>query len=767
MSRSRSFIRRLTAAPGFGSIAGDRRAARRAEECAADIGGLDDAELDRQLHEHDPASGTPDARSLALICEAGARSLGQRANREQLTAVAALVRGLAIEMDTGEGKTLAGVLAAVLLVRRGQLVHMLTSNDYLAERDHRFARPLYDRLGITSGVIRSTQGHRERVAAYNYVIVHAPITEIGYDLLRDRMAYSESNRVDPFLDAVIIDEIDSLLVDQAAMPLVLAENRARATEDITDVTRIIAGLTEGRDFLVSNNSTAVSLSEGGIAAVEAALGVENLYTERLAPTLALVHLALQARALVIIDRDYIVLNGSIQIVDGNRGRIAHRQRFSDGLQLAVEIKEGLIPSETGRTLDSLTLHELVAGYQHRSGMSGTLLDVAEDLIEYYGMKSARIEPHQPSKRRDTEDQIYLYGWQQMHALCERIGDLHRQGRPVLVGTRSVAESETIALRLRERGLEPVVLNARNDEHEARVIARAGASGALTVSTQISGRGTDIRLGADNPADRARVIASGGLAIVSTAHLASRRLDMQLRGRAGRRGDPGSTETILCLDDPVLQALLPPQLAGQLELHGEALPRETRLQMVRIAQHISEGQELDLHRNAAAYHRVRSLQRTYVMRTRDRVMHGDTGWMGPANMPAELPHSPETIAASAAFFIGTRLRAIDDTWSGHLELLGELREGIHLRALEGKDPRVEFMRLAHENFQDFDARVDLATRAALAEWVRNGQGRDAPAPAAPTSTFTYLLAEERTGGNIGRFAANLAARIRQHRGHDGA
>ncbi len=692
-------------------------------------------------------AGTPPvtAEYLALAREAAARTVHLTAFDEQLVAAAALMAGHAVEMDTGEGKTLSGALAAAGLALAGRQVHVLSVNDYLAARDAEWMRPLFESLGLSVATVGQASTTGQRREAYRADVVYLPVTELGFDLLRDRFVERPADAVHPVLDAVIVDEADAVMIDEAAVPLVLAGDSPQAARTMERATALVAGLHEGEHFEVDEERANVTLTDAGLDALEALLGGLNLYGAEGVPLLTELNLALHARVLVQRDVDYLVdERGAIRLIDAGRGRVARLQRWPDGLHAAVEAKEGLPVTSAGVVLDTITIHDLLRGYQTLAGMSGTVVAVADDLLEFYQLPAGRVERRVPNRRIDAPERILLSAAEKQREVVAEVRRLHAEGRPVLVGTQSVAESDALAGALRATGLAPVVLNARNDADEAAIIGAAGAFGALTISTQMSGRGTDIRLGGPDAADHDRVAALGGLAVVSTGRYPSGRLDAQLRGRAGRQGDPGSSASFVSLDDELVRTAAPPHLLARIERAGSALPAAERSEIIADCQAVAEGMRLDRHRSTWAYNRAVVKQRQAVLAVRERVLGRE-----PAGRREQLERAIE-------------LFELDDEWQAHLALLGEVRDGIHLRALAGLVPVDEFHRIALEEFDGFFERVAARTASLVAGLTDDDLegGLAGLGLIRPSATWTYMMSDNPLGSPGDRAVRALGQRWRR-------
>lgn len=551
-------------------------------------------EFNKQAVGSDEPIALPTASTLALIRKAAERTLALRPFDEQLIACCGLLTGHGVEMDTGEGKTLVGALATALHVLSGRRVHVISVNDYLAERDANWMRPLFDFLGVDSGWIGQRTAFEERQRIYAYPIVYAPVSEIGFDVLRDRFAVDAREAVHPVFDVAVVDEADAVMIDEAMIPLVLAGSADHQADEFSRATELIEDLRQGHDFSIDDDQATVTLTDAGLDSIEARLGGINLYDSEHIELLTRINLALHAELLLHRDVDYLVIDGAIKLINTTRGRIAHLQRWPDGLQAAVEAKEQLVISAAGEILDMITIQDLLLRYTIRSGMSGTLLSVAEELMEFYQLPVGRVERHKPNIRTDNADSVFLTGAEKTEALVHEVVTRHGRGQPVLVGTQSVAESEELDLLLREAGIEARVLNAKNDAEEARIVARAGEYAAVTISTQMSGRGTDIRLGGADEHGKDRVIALGGLAVLATSRYPSRRLDAQLRGRSGRQGDPGVSHTFISFEDDLVQLHATQRMFTKTSRRQETLTAAERQDIIVACQTFSEGIRNDRH-----------------------------------------------------------------------------------------------------------------------------------------------------------------------------
>jgi len=683
-------------------------------------------------------------RYAALVREAAERAVGERPYDTQLRGLIGLLDGTVVQMLTGEGKTLVGALAAAGYALQGRRVHVVSVNDYLAVRDARWMGPLFDLLGVSVDSVSGSRSDAERREAYRAEVVYGSVSEIGFDVLRDRFLLPDEDVRVEARDVVIVDEADSVLIDEARVPLVLAGSTVREEAD-RRIARLVAQLDADTHIEVSEDRRSVSLSPAGIDEVERILEVD-LYGDD-AQTLAAVNIALYARMLVHRDVDYLVVDGQIRLIDASRGRIAQLQRWPDGLQAAVEAKESLETSTSGEILDQMTVEELIHSYDRVCGMTGTALAVGEDLREFYSLEIVAVEPHEPVIRIDEADRLYTYQESKERAIVEEVARAHAADRPVLVGTRSVAESESLAARLRERGIDCEVLNAKDDSREAQIIAAAGEAGAVTVSTQMAGRGTDIRLGDEAVAE------AGGLLVIGAGRYESSRLDDQLRGRAGRQGDPGSSVFFTSLEDELMDRV--PEAQRFLEEGDETglITARRAALLVEHAQRMAEGENTAVHRDTWRFNELMAQQRQLVLDRRDEVR---TGARGPEEIRALLgeERTAELEDAASVDVLDDAIRdvllfAVDERWVEHLAFLNDLREGIHLRTLAREKPHEAFNAESIEAFASFWDDVLERAHTVLAEADLDGDGLDLPAHGLkrPSSTWTYLTTENVFGSDL--------------------
>jgi preprotein translocase subunit SecA len=562
--------------------------------------------------------------------------------------------------------------------------------------------PVYGLLGISVRFIRQGMDTDQRRAAYAADVTYVTATEAGFDYLRDGLALTVAQQVQRQRYSALVDEADSLLIDEARVPLVLAGARAPDVMAWPELTTLVGSLTPGVHFDTDEYARNVELTDAGLDRVEQALRCGSLHDDVNHVRLTRLNCALHARTLLHRDVDYLVSDGRIELVDDDTGRVMHDRRWPDGLQAALEAKEGLLPRDQGMPLASTTLQRFLGGYARLCGMTGTAQAAADELWESYGTPVVVVPTHRPVVRDDRPDVVFSHRETKERAIVEDVRMAHRSGRPVLVGTRTVADSERLAARLTTAGISCAVLNARDDSREAEIVAAAGTVGAVTISTNMAGRGTDIRLGGADGATRAQVVALGGLYVIGTSRHESRRVDLQLRGRAGRQGDPGETRFLLSLDDDLLvrfgiEGLIPATWRPSRQdtpLEHPVVRRE-----VARAQRIAEGQDREIRRTLARYTAVVDDQYAAFRARRQAVLHEST---------------PDGDAL---------LGRLDGRWSEHLALCEDLREGIHLVRLGGRDPVAHYAATVMAAFDLNEAmHVDV-------DVVR------------PTSTWTYLVNDD--------------------------
>lgn len=669
--------------------------------------------------------------TFALAAVIAERALGLRMFDVQIQGALALQRGHIAEMQTGEGKTLAAVPAVAWYAMQGRGTHALTANDYLAKRDARWMGAIYDWLGLSVAHISQNMSAGERRAAYRSDVTYATANEVGFDYLRDGLARTPDELVQrPFAFAVI-DEADSILIDEARIPLVIAggvaEDPALAHRADAVVTILRPHVHYTRDEFARN----VQLTDAGIRRVEAALGCGSLFDAHNLRTLTAVQDALHAHALLRRDVDYVIKNDGVELVDAFKGRIAENRRWPAGLQSAIEAKEGVGLKKQGRILGSITVQSLVGLYERVCGMTGTAATQAGEFWKVYKLPVTVIPTNRPVIRQDLPDIVYADKAARIRALVEEIRKAHESGRPILVGTSSVEESELLSSRLETAGIPHFVLNARNDEEEARIVAQAGALGAVTISTNMAGRGTDILLGGNPPKDREKVVERGGLYVIGTTRHEARRIDLQLRGRAGRQGDPGTSRFFISFEDDLLERF------GIRENPD-----------VESVQRTAESQNLEIRQTLWKYESVIEHHRREVYGLRREILLS-SGW-SVASILAEEQYGELTkaVGKDAVEKAGRELAlvVIDEVWADYLANVAELKGGIHWVSWGGRDPLFEFLNGVEEIYADFHQclKEDIAEAFAAAE-IENGEIRFKNRELFERgATWTYLTTDQPFG-----------------------
>ena len=725
--------------------------------------------LEEELRELDDAALTEragEAVKVAEVCaigrEAARRALGERPYDVQLLGAMAMLGGSVAEMATGEGKTLTAAIAAYGHVRSGNgPVHVLTVNDYLARRDAEWMAPVYQLLGLTVGWVTEASTREERRTAYACDVTYASVSEAGFDYLRDQLVTDIDDRVQGPLATAIVDEADSILIDEARVPMVLAGAVPGEQDPVHVAAGVVRGLRAGRHYEIADDGRSVAFTSAGLALVERKLGID-LYDDEHVEQLSAVNVALHAHALLHRDVDYIVRNGAVELIDEMRGRVAQRRRWPDGLQAAVEAKEGLDATAEGEVLGTITVQAYIALYPTVCGMTATAVLVGEQLREYFKLEVAVIPPNTPCVRVDLPDRIYATRAEKEDALVAEIAENHQKGRPVLVGTLDVKESESLAKALAAADIPCVVLNAKNDDEEASIIAEAGKIGAVTVSTQMAGRGVDIRLGGSDQADREKVAELGGLYVLGSGRHHSRRVDDQLRGRAGRQGDPGASVFYVSLEDDLVQRHAPDAIPASPRMNADGLVTDDQVDFaVEHAQRISEGVQHEIHRNTWRYSVVTEQQRKALAERRERVLTTDvTAEMLRRRCPekaAELDEIDEELLPRVARSIA--LYHIDRLWTEHLAELSEVREGVHLRALGRLDPLDEFHRAAVPAFNALIPAIEERTVETFEETEFDKDWKpDEKTLVRPSATWTYLVHDNPFGSELDRLIAAVGRRL---------
>lgn len=690
--------------------------------------------------------------AFSLVAEAARRTLGLDPFDVQLIAGFAMARGRIAELPTGEGKTLAAVFPAVCHSLSGRGVHVLTFNDYLARRDAAWMGPVFRLLGLSVGLIQEGQPLAEKRAAYAAAVTYATAKESGFDFLRDSQVRSPELLVHRPFHAALIDEADSILIDEARIPLVIADLETINRGEPEQLAAVVSGLISGRDFCASLDQRNVILTETGLARLEDRLDRGNLYDESNQDLIQAIHCALHAHVLLRRDVDYIVRDGQIGVIDEFTGRVVENRHWPDGLQAAVEAKEGVNRRSRGRVLGSIALQYYFRLYPILCGMTATARPAAAELKEFYQLGVTIIPPHAPSRRIDHPDAVFTHTAAKRRALVDEIARHTACRRPVLVGTASVRESEGLARDLIHAGITCRVLNAKNDEAEARIIAEAGRLGAVTISTNMAGRGTDIKLGGPDERERGEVLARGGLMVIGTNRHESLRIDLQLRGRAGRQGDPGESRFFVSLED---ELFLRTGLGTQFSSRYRLSPSDQPVDIPRLhrdivhAQRVFEGTNTAIRRALRSFASLIEMQRRIIQRWRDQLLHDPGG--------AELLEVCErALVEQGAVRLGAirfqelqrrvALQHLDQAWSDHLSWVQETKESIHLVKLGGLKPVIEFQKQATAEFLAWAGDLGTVIAGELHTIIAEQRPVEVELERlkGPASTWTYLVDEHRYG-----------------------
>ena len=758
----------------------------RIEALEPEMKALSDAELKdktREFKERLKEGETLDdilPEAYAVVREGAYRSMGMRHYRVQLIGGIILHQGRIAEMRTGEGKTLVSTLPAYLNALEEKGVHIVTVNDYLAKRDAEWMGKVHEFLGLTVGVVLNDMDNDERRAAYNCDITYVTNNELGFDYLRDNMVIYKEQLVQRGLNFAVIDEVDSVLIDEARTPLIISGQsnkstklyeacdilarqleRGEASGEFSKINAIMGeDIEESGDFIVNEKEKVVNLTEDGVKKVENFFHIENLADPENLEIQHNIILALRAHNLMFRDQDYVVTQeGEVMIVDEFTGRIMPGRRYSDGLHQAIEAKEHVKVRRESKTLATITFQNLFNKYEKKSGMTGTALTEEKEFRDIYGMDVVEIPTNRPVQRKDLEDAVYKTKQEKYHAVVEAVKEAHATGQPVLVGTITIEVSELLSKMLKKEGIQHKVLNAKYHELEAEIVADAGQHGAVTIATNMAGRGTDIKLD-----DAAR--EAGGLKIIGTERHESRRIDNQLRGRSGRQGDPGESRFYISLEDDLMRLFGSERLMSVFNTlgveDGEQIEHKMLSSAIEKAQKKIEGNNFGIRKNLLEYDQVMNEQRGIIYEERRRVLDGESmrdtiynmmteyvenmtdrfaapdadseewdlsgleltlhGEIPMLKMPdaeevkdmrqKELKHTLKERAVKAyeekeAEFPEAEqlremervvlLKAIDTRWMDHIDDMDQLRQGIGLQAYGQRDPLVEYKMMGYDMF----------------------------------------------------------------------
>jgi len=699
---------------------------------------------------------------FALVREAARRTLRQPHFDVQLVGGLALLRGKISEMRTGEGKTLVATLPATFHALSGKGVQIVTVNDYLARRDSVWMGQVYDYCGLAVGVVTSsgayrydpsfanaTEGtaidnERDTVASfkvlYDYLrpatkkeayacdITYVTNNELGFDYLRDNTAYDASQIVQRAYNYAVIDEVDSILIDEARTPLIISGPAADSQSFYEQFADIVRGMKEGEDYTIDEKQKAIQITEEGMRKAENALGLENLYTEGGMKYAHHLETAVRALALFHNDKEYVVRDGEIIIVDEFTGRMQPGRRWSEGLHQAIEAKEGVLVHEETRTYASVTFQNLFRMYKRLAGMTGTALSSEEEFYTVYGLDVVVVPTNKPSERKDYDDLIFQTSAGKYRAVARAVKERHLKGQPVLVGTVSIEDNEIVSEYLTKEQVPHEVLNAKNHEREGEIIAEAGKEGRVTVATNLAGRGVDIKLGGALATSemRASVLEKGGLMVLGTERHDARRIDNQLRGRSGRQGDPGETRFFVSLEDKLMRVFASETLKKVMGRFGipEDEPIESSMitRSLETAQERIEGFNFDSRKQVLAYDDVMNTQRLAIYARRRAALEGNDTEV--EMLFCELLEGSETALAAFetkksefgdVFIAHLRhllLQVIDMFWLEHLETMDYLRRSVSLRAYGQRDPLIEYRREGLARFRQLEADIRATVADAL-------------------------------------------------------
>ena len=731
--------------------------------------------------------------AYAVVREAAVRTLGMKHYRVQLIGGIILHQGRIAEMKTGEGKTLVSTLPAYLNALTGEGVHIVTVNDYLAQRDAHWMGQVHEFLGLTVGVVLNGMDNDERRAAYNCDITYVTNNELGFDYLRDNMVIYKEQLVQRGLKYAVIDEVDSVLIDEARTPLIISGQSSKSTKlyeacdilarqlqrgeasgEFTKMNAILGeDIEETGDFIVNEKEKNINLTEDGVKKVEKFFHIENLADAENLDIQHNIFLALRAHNLMFRDQDYVVKDDEVLIVDEFTGRIMPGRRYSDGLHQAIEAKEHVKVKRESKTLATITFQNLFNKYAKKAGMTGTALTEEKEFREIYGMDVIEIPTNVPVQRKDLEDVVYKTKREKFKAVCDEIEAAHAKHQPVLVGTITIETSELLSGMLKKRGIKHNVLNAKFHEMEAQIVAEAGVHDAVTIATNMAGRGTDIKLD-----DESR--EAGGLKIIGTERHESRRIDNQLRGRAGRQGDPGESRFYISLEDDLMRLFGSERLMSVFNTlgveEGEQIQHKMLSNAIEKAQEKIESNNFGIRKNLLEYDQVMNEQREIIYEERRRVLDGEnmrdsifhmindylentvdmivssdqdyedfdlndlnrtiltTIPMQPITKEdvkgmsqKQLKHMLKERAAKAyeakeAEFPEPEhireiervvlLKVIDAKWMDHIDDMDQLRQGIGLQAYGQRDPKVEYKMLGYDMFGEMTKSITADTVRAL-------------------------------------------------------
>ncbi|MFP4657396.1 MAG: preprotein translocase subunit SecA [Desulfonatronovibrionaceae bacterium] len=738
---------------------------------------------------------------FALVREASRRTLGLRHFDEQIIGGLVLHKGMIAEMKTGEGKTLAATMPVVLNALTGKGVHVVTVNDYLARRDAEWMGRIYNFLGLSVGVITNELNDEQRREAYAADVTYGTNNEFGFDYLRDNMKFYADQLAQRELHYAIVDEVDSILIDEARTPLIISGPSDENTSMYSQIDRIVPRLQRDQDFTIDEKAKSVALTDEGVQKCEDILQIDNLFDPKNITYQHHILQALKAHYLFTRDKDYIVKDGQVIIVDEFTGRLMPGRRFSEGLHQALEAKENVKVESENQTLASITFQNYFRMYDKLAGMTGTADTEAVEFKQIYNLDVAVIPTHEPMIRQDFPDVVYQTQEEKFKAIAEDLQELYQKGQPVLVGTTSIEKSELLSNKLNKMRVPHEVLNAKHHEKEAQIVAEAGERGRVTIATNMAGRGTDIVLGEG-------VRELGGLHILGTERHESRRIDNQLRGRSGRQGDPGSSRFYLALDDDLLRLFGSERISGLMDKigmeEGQSIENKMISRAIENAQRRVEGHNFEIRKQLLEYDDVMNQQREVIYAQRKEIMQADdlvelldefiddllldiyapVEEAGKEGVDEESKH----MVAARLFQVfnlerkeleenlvsreeaGKRIRGklaklkadagdhyheivrffllenLDKNWKEHLLNMDHLKEGIGLRGYGQKDPKQEYKREGFELFQDLLGRIKESTLRDLCRLRIEAAPREEEFKHEEQSNLQYAGGGDGTGGS---------------------
>jgi preprotein translocase subunit SecA len=716
-------------------------------------------QISRELNAHAQKDRRLDdllVKAYALVREVIFRVLGQCPFDVQIIGAIVLHQGQLAEMQTGEGKTLSAVFPAYLNSLTGRGLHILTFNDYLARRDAQWMGPVFHFLGQTTGYVQEGMNSRQRRNAYSADITYLSAKEAGFDFLRDSLCHNLEERVQRPFNYAIIDEADSILIDEARIPLVIAGTSDACLSETCHLAAIARELEIAVDLELDESARNVYFTDSGLKRVEKKLDCNNLHAPENITVLTRLNCAIHAEFLLSRDVDYIVRHNKIELVDEFTGRIADKRRWPDGLQEALEAKENIAVRAGGKMLNSITLQHFLLRYPKVSGMTATAQSAEEEFKRFYGLDIVAIPSNRPCIRVDHNDVIFKTKKDKNKALVHEISKVAHTKRPILVGTRSIKESAMLAGELQKHHIKCNVLNAKNDHDEARIIADAGRLGAVTISTNMAGRGIDIRLGGVDEKEKEKVMALGGLYVIGTNKHESLRIDRQLRGRSGRQGDPGSSRFFISLEDDLfikfhlLYYLLTPIVESK--QYGEIDNLKVRKKIGSIQEEI-EWQHLEIKKTLCKYASVIEKQREQISEERMYFMSSQNA------LKFFASKSPKKYYEYKSFLNLRKLNklckriiisSIDAYWSQFLTDIDEIREEIHLYSLGGRVPFFEFQKKAGEIFDHLSKELDDKVVQTFNNIPMTEKALDLELEKlkSPSATWTYLVNDNPAGFALG-------------------